>query len=131
MELRLSTHQAGGATIVEAGGEVELHNAPRLREVLKRICETPGPCCVVDMSGVSFIDSTGVGVLVGALKRAREHGGSLALACPQPRVRRVFEITGLLAALPIFDSLEAAQSACVSETPAAEPECTSAQAAAA
>ena len=115
MELRLSTFNSNGATIVEAGGELELHNAPRLREELKRICETDKPRCVVNMSDVSFIDSTGVGVLVGALKRAREHGGSLALACPQPRVRRVFEITGLLQALPIFDSLEAAQAACAGE----------------
>lgn len=115
MELRLSTFNSNGATIVEAGGELELHNAPRLREELKRICETDKPRCVVNMSDVSFIDSTGVGVLVGALKRAREHGGSLALACPQPRVRRVFEITGLLQALPIFDSLEAAQAACAAE----------------
>lgn len=115
MELRLSTFNSNGATIVEAGGELELHNAPRLREELKRICETDKPRCVVNMSDVSFIDSTGVGVLVGALKRAREHGGSLALACPQPRVRRVFEITGLLQALPIFDSLEAAQASCAAE----------------
>ena len=115
MELRLSTFNSNGATIVEAGGELELHNAPRLREELKRICETDKPRCVVNMSDVSFIDSTGVGVLVGALKRAREHEGSLTLACPQPRVRRVFEITGLLQALPIFDSLEAAQAACAGE----------------
>ena len=112
MELRLSVYESGGATVVEAGGEVELHNAPRLREELRRVCEADKPCCVIDMSKVSFIDSTGVGVLVGALKRAREHGGSLTIACPQPRVRRVFEITGLLGALPIYDSLEAAHGAC-------------------
>ena len=118
MELRLSVYESGGATVVEAGGEVELHNAPRLREELRRVCETEKPCCVIDMSKVSFIDSTGVGVLVGALKRAREHGGSLAIACPQPRVRRVFEITGLLGALPIYDSLQAAHGACGTKVPA-------------
>jgi anti-sigma B factor antagonist len=112
MELQLRVYESSGATIVEAGGEVELHNAPRLREELRRVCELEHPCCVVDMSNVSFIDSTGVGVLVGALKRAREHRGTLTIACPQPRVRRVFEITGLLGALPIYDSLEAAQGAC-------------------
>ena len=113
MELQLRIYESSGATIVEAGGEVELHNAPRLREELRRVCESSHPCCVVDMSKVSFIDSTGVGVLVGALKRAREHQGTLTIACPQPRVRRVFEITGLLGALPIYESLEAAQGACV------------------
>lgn len=113
MELQLRIYESNGTTIVEAGGEVELHSAPGLREELRRVCETDCPCCVVDMSDVSFIDSTGVGVLVGALKRAREHGGTLTIACPQPRVRRVFEITGLLGALPIYDSLDAACDACV------------------
>lgn len=111
MELRLHIYEADGAKVVAASGEVELHSAPRLREELKQICETDKPSCVVDMSDVTFIDSTGVGVLVGALKRAREHNGELSIVCPQPRVRRVFEITGLLGALPIFESLEAAQNA--------------------
>lgn len=108
MEIQLRIYDAHNAKIVEANGDIELHNAPRLREELRSICETEKVRCVIDMSGVPFIDSTGVGVLVGALKRAREHGGTLTLACPQPRVRRVFEITGLLTALPIFDSLEEA-----------------------
>lgn len=111
MEIGLHIYEKNGAKIVEAKGDIELHNAPRLREELRPICETDKVRCVIDLSGVPFIDSTGVGVLVGALKRAREHGGTLTLACPQPRVRRVFEITGLLTALPIFDSLEEAAAA--------------------
>jgi anti-sigma B factor antagonist len=121
MELQLRVYEADGATVVEVAGEVELHSAPALREELRRICESPSPCCVVDMGGVPFIDSTGVGVLVGALKRAREHSGSLAIASPQSRVRRVFEITGLLSALPIYDSLAAAQDACAAKLPATKP----------
>ncbi len=112
MEIGLRIYDADGAKVVEATGDIELHNAPNLREELKAICEIPRVCCVIDMTHVPFIDSTGVGVLVGALKRARENGGTLTLACPQPRVRRVFEITGLLKALPIFDSLNEATGAC-------------------
>jgi len=112
MEIQLRIYDAGCAKIVEAKGDIELHNAPRLRAELKAVCEIERVCCVVDMTGVPFIDSTGVGVLVGALKRARENGGTLTLACPQPRVRRVFEITGLLQALPIYDLLEDAIGAC-------------------
>ena len=112
MEIGLRIYEEGGAKVVEVNGDIELNNAPRLRDELKSICEVRHVCCVVDMSGVPFIDSTGVGVLVGALKRARENGGTLTLACPQPRVKRVFEITGLLKALPIFDSLEEATGAC-------------------
>lgn len=108
MEIQLRTYDAGGAKVVEANGDVELHSAAQLREELRRVCESPQSRCVVDMSGVPFIDSTGVGVLVGALKYAHERGGTFAIACPQPRVRRVFEITGLLDALPIHESLAAA-----------------------
>lgn len=106
MELQLRIDQENQTTVVVPKGELELHNAPRLREELKAICEAPNAKCVIDMSDISFIDSTGVGVLVGALKRSRENSGSFALATLQPRVKRVFEITGLLGALPIFDTLD-------------------------
>ena len=112
MELRLRTLEKGGATIVEVAGEIEMHSAPTLREELHRVCEGEGTkCVVVDLTRVSFIDSTGLGVLIGGLKRARENG-SLSLVCPHARVRRVFEITGLTAVFPMFDSLEEAVTSC-------------------
>jgi anti-sigma B factor antagonist len=112
MDLRLRARDIEGITLVEVAGELELHNAPQLRAELQRACENDGPCVVVDLSGLTFIDSTGIGVLVGGLKRAREHGGALTLVCPVPRIRRVFEITGLLKALPLYETREAAQAAC-------------------
>jgi anti-sigma B factor antagonist len=108
MDTQLRTYEDSGAQVVEIQGDVELHSAARVREELRRACDEKGVRCIVDMSGVPFIDSTGVGVLVGALKRAREHSGTFAIANPQPRVRRVFEITGLLDALPIYDTLASA-----------------------
>ena len=108
MDLQLRTYQQGEASVVEVGGDIELSNASQLRADLRSVCEQE-PChVIVDMSQVSFIDSTGIGVLVGALKRTRENNGSFALICPQPRVRRVFEITGLLQALPLFNSMDEA-----------------------
>lgn len=108
METQLRTYEDDGAQIVEISGEVELHSAARVREELRLACETKNARCIVDMTGVPFIDSTGVGVLVGALKLSRQQGGSFAIANPQARVRRVFEITGLMGALPIYDSIAAA-----------------------
>lgn len=96
--------------VVDVRGEVELHSAPQLREELHRVC-TGDACVVVDLSGVSFIDSTGLGVLIGGLKRARENG-SLSLVCPQSRVRRVFEITGLTQVFTFFDAVEDAVASC-------------------
>lgn len=91
------------AVVVEVGGEVDLHSAPRLRDELTRALESSAPPrVIVDLAGVSFIDSTGIGVLVGALKRAREAKGELAFCSANARVERVFEITGLLKVLPIY-----------------------------
>ena len=98
--------------VVEVAGELDLHSAPQLRAEVGRAIEQGGaPLLVVDLSGVTFLDSTGVGVLVGALKRAREAGGALHFCGAQPRVRRVFEITGLIGALPLFATREEALSA--------------------
>ena len=111
MDLRLRSRRSGAATIVEVGGEVELHSANQLRDELLRAGAVEYPCVVVDLSRVTFIDSTGLGVLVGALKRVREKG-ELSLVCPQRQVRRVFEITGLTKVFPMFDRLEDAVATC-------------------
>lgn len=111
MDLRLRSRKSGAASVVEVGGEVELHSASQLRDELMRASEVEKPCVVVDLTRVTFIDSTGLGVLVGALKRVRERG-ALSLVCPQRAVRRVFEITGLTQVFPIYDTLEEAVASC-------------------
>ena len=104
MDLRLRTTQNDGADIVEVSGELEMHAAHELRTELQRVCAVEKPRVLIDLSQVSFIDSTGIGVLVGGLKRAREASGALVLVCPTPRLRRIFEITGLLQALPMYQT---------------------------
>src|SRR5207248_9099888 len=66
---------------------------------------------VVDLEGVDFLDSTGLGVLVGGLKRLRSHDGDMILVCTQPRILKVFEITGLTKVFAIFDTVDAALAA--------------------
>lgn len=107
MDLRLRTRHAvassESATVIEVAGELDLHCAPQLRAEIGRALEASAPPhIIVDLTGVTFLDSTGVGVLVGALKRAREAEGALYFCGAQSRVRRVFEITGLIGALPLF-----------------------------
>jgi anti-sigma B factor antagonist len=111
MDLRLRVRQIGAAALVEIGGEIDLHSAPQLRAALLKAGEGEAPRLVVDLSEVTFIDSTGIGVLVGALKRARESGGDVHFCGVQARVRRVFEITGLIHGLPLFESRDAALTA--------------------
>ena len=63
---------------------------------------------MLDLEGVDFLDSTGLGTIVSALKRARTHGGDLRLVCTEARITRLFEITGLDKAVPLHPTLDAA-----------------------
>ncbi|MGZ6266911.1 MAG: STAS domain-containing protein, partial [Candidatus Limnocylindrales bacterium] len=84
------------------------YTAPKLREQLIDLVSSGHYNLVVDMEGVEFLDSTGLGVLVGGLKRVRAHGGALRLVCTQERILKVFRITGLTKVFPIHSSVEAA-----------------------
>ena len=95
MELSLSTHTVGDHTVLEVGGEVDVYTAPRLRERLIELVEGGARHVVVDLSRVEFLDSTGLGVLVGALKRLRAVNGALGLVCGHERLLKIFRITGL------------------------------------
>lgn len=81
---------------IEATGEIDATTAPALRtKVYEAVDSNPGAIITVDLTGVDFLDSTGLGVLVGALKHARTGGGDVAIAGAQPHVWKVFQITGL------------------------------------
>jgi anti-sigma B factor antagonist len=83
-----------GRPVVCLRGELDAHNADTLRAVLgEQLDQTP--TLIVDMSGLSFIDSTGLGVLVGALRRARSLGGDISLVVTKPTIRKVLTMTGL------------------------------------
>ncbi len=95
MDLGLDVTERDQWAVLAVNGEVDVATAPRLRERLIQLVNQGRHHVVVDLSGVDFLDSTGLGVLVGALKRVRTHDGELALVCSEPRVLKVFEITGL------------------------------------
>ena len=97
-----------GFTVLSVRGEVDVYTAPRLREKLVELVSEGKYKIVVDLEGVDFLDSTGLGVLVGGLKRLRSHDGDLTLVCTQHRILKVFEITGLTKVFSIFDSVDAA-----------------------
>ncbi len=94
--------------VLAVKGEVDVYTAPRLRERLVELATQGRRQIVVDLEGVEFLDSTGLGVLVGGLKRLRSNDGDLGLVCTQSRILKVFEITGLTKVFEIFDSVEAA-----------------------
>ena len=111
MDLSLSTRTEGDKTIVAVGGEIDVYTAPKLREQLIDLVSNGNYHLIVDMEGVEFLDSTGLGVLVGGLKRVRAHDGSLSLVCNQERILKIFRITGLTKVFPIHASVDEALAA--------------------
>jgi anti-sigma B factor antagonist len=100
-----------GWALVRVHGEVDIATAPRLREQLIDLITAGRTQLVLDLDGVDFLDSTGLGVIVGALKRTRTQGGDLRLVCTRPRLVKVFELTALDRALPLAATAEEAISA--------------------
>ena len=111
MDLSLETRTEGDRTIVVVGGEIDVYTAPKLREQLIDLVSAGQYHMVVDMEGVEFLDSTGLGVLVGGLKKVRAHNGSLQLVCNQDRLLKIFRITGLAKVFVIHDSADEALAA--------------------
>ncbi len=95
MDLSLETRQENERTVIEVGGEIDVYTAPKLRERIIELVDEGQYHLVVDLEKVEFLDSTGLGVLVGGLKRVRGHDGSLQLVCTQERLLKIFRITGL------------------------------------
>src|SRR3954464_1747026 len=98
-ELGPSTH------VATISGDLDLYNADDLRTHLAPLIEREHETLIVEMSGVSFIDSTALGVLVAAAKQLRSHAGLLVVASGDPRFRRLLEVTGLLAVLELEPNL--------------------------
>lgn len=106
MDLRLDVSEQDGWSVLQVGGEIDVATAPRLRELLLKLVNDQRYSIVVDLEAVDFIDSTGLGVLIGARKRVRLHDGDVKLICTEPRIVKVFEITGLDQVFQIHPSLD-------------------------
>ncbi len=108
VDLKLDHHNKDGIEIVDVEGEIDVYTAPRLRELLIDLVNNGHYQLVVNMEKVEFLDSTGLGVLVGGLKRVRAHDGSLDLVCTQERILKIFRITGLTKVFGIHDTVDEA-----------------------
>ena len=93
LEIRIS--KEGTRCVAALNGELDISTSERLRAALLQLIDDGCRTLVIDMSGLALIDSTGLGVLVGVLKRVLQHGGEMRLRSPRRSARRVFDITGL------------------------------------
>ncbi len=108
MELGLDVSKVDGHAVVDVKGEIDVYTAPKLREKLIELVSEGSYEVVVNLEGVDFLDSTGLGVLVGALKRVKAHEGTLALVCTQDNLLKIFKITGLTKVFDMHSSIEEA-----------------------
>ena len=108
MEVHFDVTEHGGIPVLGTAGELDVYTAPRLREQLLDLAHSGHATVVVDLTEVSFVDSTGLGVLVSGLKRFREAGGDLRLVVTAPQILKVLEITGLSSVFSVHETALAA-----------------------
>jgi anti-sigma B factor antagonist len=107
MSLEVQTRQTdGGVTVVAPTGRLDVAGAPALKEAINGLTDNGRPRVVIDMEAVSFVDSTGLGSVIAALKQIRNRQGELRLAAPNQQVRVVLELTTLDRVFPYFATLE-------------------------
>jgi len=105
MNLRVETRSPReGVAVIALGGEADVYTSPRIKQEIVDLLNNGTSKLVVDLTGVEYLDSTGLGVLIGGLKRARERDGDLKLICDNVRILRIFEITGLTKIFDIYRS---------------------------
>jgi anti-sigma B factor antagonist len=105
MDLELSRRAEGDAVVVTASGELDVYTASRLRELAIKITDEGPRTVVLDLDGVTFLDTTGLAVVVGVLRRARETKTRLIVVCTRESILRAFRTAGVLEVLDVRDSL--------------------------
>lgn len=95
MDLQINVRNDYAVPVVDLTGEVDAYTSARFRESIIELIESGAANLVIDMEKVEYIDSSGLGALVGGLKRASERSGKIVIVCNNPQIRKVFEITGL------------------------------------
>jgi anti-sigma B factor antagonist len=103
--------QAGPVTVVVPQGDLDMAVADRLRRALGELLDKGRTKLVLDLSGVAYIDSSGLGALVATLKRARGVGADIKLCALQPDVRSIFDMTRLIKVMEVYGTRAEAVSA--------------------
>ncbi|WP_331273160.1 STAS domain-containing protein [Motilibacter deserti] len=106
--LTMTWHDEEAATVVRIAGEIDAHTAPQLRTRLIEIVAEGRARLVLDLTGVTFFDSTALGVLVGAQRRVRALDGHLGVVTDRPLTVKVFRMTGLDKVIALHRTLQQA-----------------------
>jgi anti-sigma B factor antagonist len=106
MDLSIDSGHHGGWRVISVGGEIDLYTAPALREALIAEVEAGAERLAVDLRQVGFMDSMGLGVLIGTRRRLNERDAAFALICQEGAVRRVLDVSGMTKVFDVVDRLE-------------------------
>ena len=104
--LKITAAKAGDFMVISLEGEVDVYSASMLREEIINQVDAGEYNIVINLGKVAFLDSTGLGVLVGGLKRVKTHDGQLGIICNQEKILRIFRITGMDKIFPIYSGVE-------------------------
>jgi anti-sigma B factor antagonist len=105
--LTITVRHERGVVVAAVTGDIDISTVTRLREDLFKLADS-GRTLIVDLNRVTFIDSAGLGALVGAARRAAEHGGSLHAVCARPQTRRLLWLTGVDRRIPLAATVDGA-----------------------
>jgi len=107
-EVTLHAHvkEVNGFPVVELEGEIDLSTATVFKQAVYKVIESGKVDLIIDLSSLEFMDSTGLGVLVAALKKTSIEGGRIRLVCNKRNILKVFTITGLDKVFSIYDNLQ-------------------------
>jgi anti-sigma B factor antagonist len=108
MEMSADAYDLSGHTVLAVRGEVDVHTSPTLQRRITDCLDARRCALVVDLTGVDFLDSSGLGVLVAGLNQARAVEGDLTLVCSRISVLKLFEITGLDQVFTMHRTVDAA-----------------------
>ena len=109
MDINLETRKLGNlAYLIEVQGEIDVYTSPRVKETINDLIEKGNYFLVINLEGVRYIDSTGLGVLIGALKKVKENDGAVSLISTNPQIKKIFTITGLVKIFGIYKNEEEA-----------------------
>lgn len=107
MKIRVHSLEEG-ASVYSVSGELDAYTAPDLRDALDEALAEGRSWVIVDLMELRYLDSTGLGILVGTAKKCRQADGDLAVACVRPNLLKIFEISGTKEILNVVDSVEVA-----------------------
>jgi anti-sigma B factor antagonist len=108
VDLKIDSRETEGVGVLILEGEVDVYTAPKLKSRLIDFVDEGKYKIVIDLQKVEFMDSSGLGVLVGGLKRVKSHDGAIALVCTHENILKIFRITGLVKVFPIYSTDEEA-----------------------